>query len=76
MGIHAWGLNTTKHCRIVSEPLNKQTCAKLAKQIATKFSLVWLTCCLAMELINIASMKSRSITNDDGWSSPELKTAE
>lgn len=67
MGIHAWGLNTTKQCRIVSELPNKQTCAKLAEQIATKFPLVWLTCCLAMDLINTASMKSRSITNDDAW---------
>lgn len=67
MGIHAWGLNTKTQCCIVSEPPNKQTYAKLAKQIATKISLVLLTCCLAMELINIASMKSRSIANDGGW---------
>lgn len=40
MGIHAWGLNTTKQCWIASEPQNKQTCAKLAKHIATKFALV------------------------------------
>lgn len=73
MGIHAWGLNTTKQCWIVSEPPNKQICATLAKQIATKFSLVWLTCCLAMELINIASVKSRSITNDGGWMQPKAK---
>lgn len=74
MGIHAWGLYTTKQCWIVSKPPNKQACAKLAQQIATKFSVVWLVCRLAVELINIES--SRSFTNDGGGCSLQLKISE
>lgn len=65
----------TKHNKTVLDCVwvSKQTCTKLVKQIATKFSLVWLTCCLAMELINVASMKGRSITIDSGWMLPKAK---
>lgn len=62
MGIHTWGHNkTVLDCVSASK---QEICAKLPKQIATKILLVWVACCLAMELINIASVKYRSITND------------